>query len=151
MALTLGPSVHSSLRVPILCNQELQQFSLSNVKTLHNECMHIEDVHFIYSSNWNNKTRTDVQISSMFDITCRRMYLVSVSSMLLIFCSCLGRVFFLFTCLSSFFDLYLMFDVTWLPFTVTASFHSPLFKLCTSIAHKLNMCTSYHLGKIVAS
>lgn len=94
MALTLGPSVHSSLRVPILCNQELQQFSLSNVKTLHNECMHIEDVHFIYSSNWNNKTRMDVQISTMFDITCRRMYLVSVSSMLLIFCSCLGRVFF---------------------------------------------------------
>ena len=95
MALTLGPSVHPSLRVPILCNHELQQLSLNNVKTLHNDCIHIEDVHFLYYTNWNNKTRIDVYIS-MFDITCRRMYLVSVGSMLLIFCSCLCRVFYLF-------------------------------------------------------
>ena len=38
--------------VPSLCNLKLQQNSILNIQTLHNDCSHIEDVHHLFCARF---------------------------------------------------------------------------------------------------
>ena len=47
-------SVHNTFGVPSLCNLQLQKFSFLSIKTLQNDCSHIEDVHHLFSAHFMN-------------------------------------------------------------------------------------------------
>ena len=39
--------------MPSLCNLYLQQYSLLYIQTLHDDCLHIEDVHLLFCARFN--------------------------------------------------------------------------------------------------
>ena len=41
-------SIINAKGVPSLCNLKLQQCSILYIQTLHNDCVHIEDVHLLF-------------------------------------------------------------------------------------------------------
>ena len=47
-------SVHNTFGVPSLCNLQLQKFSFLSIKTLHNDCSHIEDEHLLFCAHFMN-------------------------------------------------------------------------------------------------
>ena len=47
-------SVRNIFGVSSLCNLQLQIFLFLFIKTLHNDCSHIEDVHLLFSAHFMN-------------------------------------------------------------------------------------------------
>ena len=61
-------SIRNAKEVPSLCNLLLQQYSLLYIQTLHNDCSHIEDVHFSFCAHLINifPLLTDVELRHFF-------------------------------------------------------------------------------------
>ena len=45
-------SIRNAKGVPSLCSLKLQQYSILNIQTLHNDCSHIENVHLLFCAGF---------------------------------------------------------------------------------------------------